>query len=402
MFTRHPERRPTARREPVTLYPYALRRAQRRGAGLDDLSAARGPDRRVRRHAAGRLQISRTCKPRCGPRPSQPTGGWLGFTDKYWLTALIPDQKEQVNAQLPPTRRSDRPIVYQVDYRGAEHDVAPGATRQHRRSRLRRRQGSGAARPLRDAARHPALRSRDRFRLVLLAHQADLPDARFLLRLIGNFGLAIMLLTVIIKLLFFPLANKSYRAMSKMKLLQPEMAKLREQVRRRQGEAQPGDDGALQARRRQSDGGLPADRRSRSRCSSRSTRCSTSPSRCARRRSMAGSTISRRPTRPACQSLRPAALRRRRRIALPASIGAWPLIMGITMFLQQKLNPQPRRSGAGQDVHGPAARLHLHAGAIRRPGLVIYWAWNNLLSIAQQWVIMHRAASRADAARRAA
>src|SRR6202030_1861106 len=50
----------------------------------------------------------------------------------------------------------------------------------------------------------------------------------FFYHLIGNVGLAIMLLTVIIKLLFFPLANKSYRAMSKMKLLQPEMAKLRE------------------------------------------------------------------------------------------------------------------------------------------------------------------------------
>src|SRR6202041_3408851 len=50
----------------------------------------------------------------------------------------------------------------------------------------------------------------------------------FFYKLIGNFGLAIMLLTVIIKLIFFPLANKSYRAMSKMKKLQPEMQKLRE------------------------------------------------------------------------------------------------------------------------------------------------------------------------------
>ena len=51
---------------------------------------------------------------------------------------------------------------------------------------------------------------------------------QFLDGLIGNFGLAILLLTFIIKLLFFPLANKSYQAMSKMKLLQPEMQKLRE------------------------------------------------------------------------------------------------------------------------------------------------------------------------------
>ena len=45
---------------------------------------------------------------------------------------------------------------------------------------------------------------------------------------LGNMGLAILLLTVIIKLIFFPLANKSYRAMAKMKALQPEMLKIRE------------------------------------------------------------------------------------------------------------------------------------------------------------------------------
>jgi len=68
-------------------------------------------------------------------------------------------------------------------------------------------------------------RSGHRFRLVLFPHQADFPHAAILLRLIGNFGLAILLLTLIIKLLFFPLAKILF-AMSKMKLLQPEMQKI--------------------------------------------------------------------------------------------------------------------------------------------------------------------------------
>jgi YidC/Oxa1 family membrane protein insertase len=71
-------------------------------------------------------------------------------------------------------------------------------------------------------------------------------------------------------------------------------------------------------------------------------------------------------------------------------IGAWPLVMGLTMFLQQKLNPQP--------VDPVQARMFMLLPIVFTfmlsgfpAGLVIYWAWNNLLSIGQQWAIMHRA-----------
>src|SRR4029077_6076206 len=83
-------------------------------------------------------------------------------------------------------------------------------------------------------------------------------------------------------------------------------------------------------------------------------------------------------------------------LARPASIahfvaiGAWPLLMGVTMYLQQKLNPQP--------VDPMEARMFMLLPIVFTDmlsafpaGLVIYWAWNNLLSIAQQWAIMHRA-----------
>jgi YidC/Oxa1 family membrane protein insertase len=71
-------------------------------------------------------------------------------------------------------------------------------------------------------------------------------------------------------------------------------------------------------------------------------------------------------------------------------IGAWPLLMGVTMFLQQKLNPQP--------VDPVQAKMFMALPIVFTymlsafpAGLVIYWCWNNLLSIAQQWTIMHRA-----------
>ena len=80
----------------------------------------------------------------------------------------------------------------------------------------------------------------------------------FLNGLVGNFGIAILIATLLVKAVVFPLANKSYASMSKMKKLQPEMAKLKEALSRRQDEAAAGDDGALQAREGLAAVGLPA------------------------------------------------------------------------------------------------------------------------------------------------
>ena len=90
--------------------------------------------------------------------------------------------------------------------------------------------------------------------------------------IVGNFGVAILLATVLVKLAVFPLANKSYASMSKMKKLQPEMEKLKERLSRRQDEAAAGDDGALQAGEGLAAVGLPSGAWCRSRSSSRSTR----------------------------------------------------------------------------------------------------------------------------------
>ncbi|MEC7000015.1 YidC/Oxa1 family membrane protein insertase [Brucella abortus] len=63
----------------------------------------------------------------------------------------------------------------------------------------------------------------------------------------GNFGVAILVVTVLLKALFFPLANKSYKSMARMKLMQPKMTEIREKICGRQDEAAAGHDGAVQA-----------------------------------------------------------------------------------------------------------------------------------------------------------
>jgi YidC/Oxa1 family membrane protein insertase len=76
---------------------------------------------------------------------------------------------------------------------------------------------------------------------------------------------------------------------------------------------------------------------------------------------------------------------------LPAmiNIGAWPLVMGVTMYLQQKLNPQPPDPVQAK-IFMILPVIFTFFLATFPAGLVIYWAWNNVLSIAQQWVIMRR------------
>jgi len=70
-------------------------------------------------------------------------------------------------------------------------------------------------------------------------------------------------------------------------------------------------------------------------------------------------------------------------------IGAWPLIMGVTMFLQQKLNPAPPDPIQAKMFMALPFVFTVMLSQFAA-GLVIYWSWNNLLSIAQQWTIMRR------------
>ena len=203
-----------------------------------------------------------------------------------------------------------------------------------------------------------------------------------------QFRLAILLLTLCVKLLFFPLANKSYQAMSKMKLLQPEIQKLRERFP---------DDKARQQQEMMAlykrvganplAGCLPIVIQIPVFFSLYKVLFVTIEMRHAPFFGWIHDLSAPDPTSFAnLFGLLPFTPARYRFLM----IGAWPLIMGVTMFLQQKLNPQP--------VDPMQARMFMMLPVVFTymlshfpAGLVIYWAWNNTLSIAQQWVIMRRA-----------
>lgn len=322
-----------------------------------------------------------------GPKTAETTGGWLGITDKYWLTAVIPDQKAHVRTRFisAPAGTDHK---YQADFLMDAQAVPKGGAVE-----VTNRLFAGAKQvPLLDA--YEANLGIPRFDLAV-----DFGWFYFLTKPIfyalvwfekylGNVGLAILALTVVIKLLFFPLANKSYKAMSKMKALQPKMQGLKERF----GEDRQRMNQELMALYKK-EGVNPA----------------------------AGCLpmVIQIPVFFALYKVLFVTIEMRHApfygwihdlsakdplglltlfglidwnvpsMLHVVNIGVWPLIMGMTMFLQQRLNPQP--------ADPIQAKIFLFMPLmftfILAPfpaGLVIYWAWNNVLSMTQQWVIMKR------------
>ena len=322
------------------------------------------------------------------------TGGWMGISDKYWLVSQIPPQDEALTGNMFYDPKSD---FYQVEFASAKQQVPAGgsATRtQHLFA------GAKVVNMLDDYAEKLTLPLFDRavdfgWFFFLTKPLFIILDTIF--RFVGNFGVAILCLTVLVKLAMFPLANKSYRSMSKMKILGPKMQELKEKY---------GDDRAklnqemMAMYKREkvnpAAGCLPI--------------------------------VVQIPVFYALYKVIFVTIEMRHApffgwiqdlsapdptsilnlfglipwdyhvlFAIPLlgalihflSIGVWPLIMGFTMWLQMRLNPTPPDPVQAR-IFALMPIIFTFMLAPFSAGLVIYWAWNNTLSIAQQKLIMWR------------
>jgi YidC/Oxa1 family membrane protein insertase len=315
------------------------------------------------------------------------TGGWAGMTDKYWMTALVPDQS--VASTVNFRHVAEDGDHYQVDYVTKEPlSVAPGAT---------------AALPSRLFAGAKVVRLLDRYqdqyKIPNFDKAVDFGWFYFLTKpifyaldylngLLGNFGLAIMLFTVCVKVLFFPLANYSYRSMSKMKLLGPKMTALRERYKDEPQRMQQEMMGLYKTEKvNPASGCLPMVVQIPVFFSLYKVIFVTIEMRHAPFFGWIHDLSAIDPTNifnlfgliPFDPTV----------ISPMLHMGAWPLIMGLTMYAQQKLNPPP--------PDPVQARLFQFMPIVftfmmaRFPaGLIIYWSWNNTLSVTQQWLIMRR------------
>ncbi len=316
---------------------------------------------------------------------AESTGGWIGITDKYWLAALIPDQKDAMTARFNHAITADGRDRFQVDMLLSGRDIAPGDQ-------------ASVTHYFFAGAKEVSLL--DRYEESLGIAKFDLAVdfgwfyfltkflfyvIHYLHEMLGNFGLAILGLTVLIKLLFFPLANKSYVAMSKLKKLQPQMMELREKF---------GDD-----RQRMNQEMMEMYKREKANPLSGCLPILIQIPVFFALYKVLFVTIEMRhaPFYGWIQDLSapdPTSLFNLFGL-LPFTppvflmIGVWPLLMGLTMWLQQKLNPAPPDPMQARIMMAlPIVFTFLFASF--PAGLVIYWCWNNVLSILQQWVIMRR------------
>ena len=306
--------------------------------------------------------------------------GWIGITDKYWLAALIPDQTENFKA------------IYTYDNGYIAY-----------------------FRSLKSSNVKPGQELEKNSQIFIGAKEANLIDQYkedygiynfdlaidwgwfyFLTKPLfyviyyfsefsGNFGLAIIILTVIIRIIFFPLANWSFSSMAKMKLLQPEMTRIKDLYKDDRQQQQQ----ALMALYKKEkvnpvSGCLPI--------------LIQIPFFFAIYKMLFVSIEMRHA--PFYGWIQDLAAKDPTTIFNlfglipwdPPSfliIGIWPVLMGVTMYLQQKLNPAPPDPIQAKVF----AFLPLFITILLAQfaaGLVIYWTTNNVLSIIQQWIITQR------------
>jgi YidC/Oxa1 family membrane protein insertase len=324
-------------------------------------------------------------------------GGWIGITDKYWLTAIAPDQSTNVTGSMSYGTVSDGDgSAYQTSFITAAPLVAaPGAT-----ASLQSHLFTGAKVVKILDAYQSEYGIPNFYKSVDFGHLYILTKPIFfaldyLNSLLGNFGLAIIVFTVGIKLLFFPLASYSYRSMGKMKLVQPKIKALREQYKDDNVKLQQATMAVYKAEKiNPASGCLPMLLQIPVFFSLYKVIFITIEMRQAPFFGWIHDLSAPDPTNlfnlfgliPFDPTVINPALH----------IGGLPIIMGVTMFLQQRLNPAP--------PDPVQARMFQFMPIIftfvlaRSPaGLVLYWAWNNLLSVGQQWLIMRQARPRSRA-----
>jgi YidC/Oxa1 family membrane protein insertase len=320
----------------------------------------------------------------------QVTDAWLGITDKYWAAALVPDPKATLDAEFSAVDEGSTK-VYLADYALPQQVIAPGAT------------GTAMGRLFAGAKEvHVVNAYKSEYGLNKFDLLIDWGNFWFftkplfefmdlIYRWVGNFGVAILLVTVVIKALFFPLANKSYASMAKMKAVQPQMARLRELYPDDKAKQQQE---LMELYKREKinpvAGCLPIVIQIPVFFALYKVLFTTIEMRHAPFFGWIHDLSAPDPTNifnlfgliPVDPTTLPV-------IGSFLHLGIWPLIMGVTMWLQMKLNPAPP-DPAQKVIFDWMPVIFTFMLAKFSAGLVIYWAWNNTLSVTQQSIIMKR------------
>ncbi len=318
------------------------------------------------------------------------TNAWLGITDKYWAATLLPDNTAKVKA-LFSFNQIGSLKTYQTDYLLDPQTIAPGG------------RGAANARLFAGAKEVDIVDGYDkalqlnRFELLIdwgyfyFVTKPMFLAMDWIYRHVGNFGVAILIITVIIKIIFFPLANKSYASMAKMKAVQPEMMAIRDRYaddKMKQQQAM------MELYKKEKinpiAGCLPILIQVPIFFALYKVLFITIEMRHAPFFGWIKDLSAPDPTTifnlfgliPWDPSTVPV-------IGPFLMLGVWPLVMGVTMWAQMKLNPPPP-DPTQKMIFDWMPFIFTFMLASFSAGLVIYWAWNNTLSVLQQSAIMHK------------
>lgn len=372
--------------QPITLHPFALVMHQTKPSEADLAFGHTGPmgvfDGILREHSYSNLEEKLEAV-------ETSTGGWMGISEKYWLTALIPNADEAFTATFRFAKNPEQKAGegrYQVDFRGAPLTIEPKATKNYNRHFF-----AGAKR-VELLSQYGEALNIEKFDLAIdfgwfrILTKPLLFTLSWLGQQLGNVGLAILVITVMVKLLVLPLGIKSYRSMAKMKLLQPDLQRLQERYK---------DD-----RQRLSIEMMELYKREK-----------VSP--------VSGCLpiLAQLPIFFALYKVLYIGIEMRhapffgwiKDLAAPdpttifnlfgllpftppsfLHLGVWPILMGISMFLLQKMSPQPTDPIQKQVLNFMPIMFTVMFAPTMASGLIIYWTWSNLISIAQQFLIFRR------------
>ena len=316
-----------------------------------------------------------------GPQSFATTGGWLGITDKYWATALIPDQRVPVTARfaLAPGDR------FQTDYLQPALSIAPGATVSTTAHLFAGAKEVKLIGRYKDALGIPLFDRIVSWGWFWFIAQPIFLLLDFLFHLFGNFGVAIMGLTAIIRLVMFPVAAKQFQSMNKMKLVQPKLKELQERYKDDKPALQT-ETMALYKKEKVNPvaGCLPA--------------VVQIPIFYALYKTLLVSTEMRHQPffgwikdLSVADPLTPVNLFGLLPFQPPAmlAIGVLPIVLGVSMWLQQRLSP-PTADPAQKQIMMLMPWVLMFIMAPYAAGLVVYWITNNCLVMLQQWVMTRR------------
>jgi YidC/Oxa1 family membrane protein insertase len=323
------------------------------------------------------------------PVTHQLTGGWAGFNDKYWLVTAAPP----ANMPAAITLRDDKAAEsnrYSVAYQGEALSIAPGATVEARSLVFAGAKVQQLLAGYEDSAGLPKLERTIDFGWLYILAEPFFIALDFIFRQVGNFGVAILLFNVLLKIILFPLQDRSFHQMARMKDVQPKIAALKERF---------GDDREKMAAAQMelfkkekinpASGCLPVFVQipifySLYRVLSTSIEMRQAP--------FFGWIHDLSAPDPTnlfnLFGLIP--------IELPQflTLGAWPLIYGATMFLQQKMTPTPTTDPTQARIMMLMPLMFMFFFAQAPAGLTVYYSWNAVLTIAQMALIRHRSNKR--------